>query len=169
MEWAGCGLRAVLRQQKAARAECTCAGAAHRQTSLTLCFGGFLVPVSPDIRLRPVTFTAPLRAENLAPSAVLPGVSSHLAGFHVVDLAIGPDAGAPAEGASSLAAASLIASLPLADLAPGPAAGGPSSAAASLSALLPTADLAPGSSFCVPAVLSPPTDSAPGPAAGASP
>ena len=26
--WAGCGLQAVLQQQKAARAECTCAGAA---------------------------------------------------------------------------------------------------------------------------------------------
>ena len=42
------GLQSVLQQKKAARAECTCAGAAHKHyLSLVLCCGGFLVPVSP--------------------------------------------------------------------------------------------------------------------------
>ena len=40
-------LKAVLQQQKAARAEFTCAGAAHKHISLILCCGGFLVPFSP--------------------------------------------------------------------------------------------------------------------------
>ena len=35
-EQAGCGLQGVLQQQKAARAKCTCAGAAHRHASLIL-------------------------------------------------------------------------------------------------------------------------------------
>ena len=38
-------LQAVIQQKKAARAECKCAGAAHKHFSLVLCCGGFLVPV----------------------------------------------------------------------------------------------------------------------------
>ena len=49
-ERVGSGLQAALQQQKAPRAGCTCAGAAHKCVSLILCCGGFLVPVSPALR-----------------------------------------------------------------------------------------------------------------------
>ena len=46
----GVGCKLCSSSIKAARAECTCTGAAHTHTSLILCCGGFLVPVSPAWR-----------------------------------------------------------------------------------------------------------------------